>query len=103
MECKSGREMVQGVRKSHSGNRRWEGCGQNIDGGGWGVGCRACPESAEDSIQSPSLTHIQTSQEAERWRRRMKEEEVGKRGEACLESRTCFKSQGVQRWRALLR
>lgn len=33
MECKSGREMAQGVRKSHSGNRRWEGWGQNIDAG----------------------------------------------------------------------
>lgn len=37
-----------------------------------------CPESGEDSIHSTSLTQIQTSQEADGFRRRMKEVEGGK-------------------------
>lgn len=45
----------------------------------WSV--RSLPK---DSIHSTSLTQIQTSQEADGFRRRMKEVEGGKRGEAGL-------------------
>lgn len=50
-----------------------KGCGQNIDGG-----CRVSPELGKDSIHSTSLTQIQTSQEAQGFRKRMKEVELGK-------------------------
>lgn len=71
--------MAQGVRKSCIRNRRSKGCGQNID-----RACGICPESGEDSIHSTCLTQIQTSQEVDGLRRRMKEAKGRKRGDAGL-------------------
>lgn len=80
MGDKSGREMAQGVRKSHIGNRCSKGVWAEYRWGGKRRegGCGVCPESAVDSIHGTSLTQIQPSQEADGFTERMKEVEGGK-------------------------
>ena len=81
MGGKSGREMAQGVRKSHIWNRC---CKRVWAEYRWGGGLWSVRSLPKDSIHSTSLTQIQTSQEADGFRRRMKEVEGGKWGEAGL-------------------
>lgn len=66
MGDKPGREMEQGGEKK---SQNEIDVAKGVEGISMGV-CRVCLESSEDSSHSTSLTQIQTSQEADGFRKR---------------------------------